>query len=66
MEKYREKCRIFDTVRSFKKACNFFLGIIKSGDISSKTITWPIPKTECQKWAQIERLGFQDPGLFRE
>ena len=28
-----------------------------SGDISSKTITWPISITECYKWELIERLG---------
>ena len=33
-----------------------------TGDISSKTNTWPISNTECQKQAQIERLGCQDPG----
>ena len=29
-----------------------------SGDIRSKTNTRLISNTECQKWAQIERLGF--------
>ena len=29
-----------------------------TGDISSKTNTWPMFKTECYKWAQIERLDF--------
>jgi len=32
-----------------------------TGDISSKTNTWPISNTVCQKWAQIERLGFWVP-----
>ena len=33
-----------------------------TGDISSKTNTCPISNTECQKWSQIERLGFWDHG----
>ena len=37
-----------------------------SVDISSKNNTLPISNTECQKWAQIERLGFWDPGPYPE
>ena len=39
---------------------------INTGDTSSKSNTWPISNTECQKWAQIERLGFWDPGSYPE
>ena len=39
---------------------------VNTGDISSKTNTWPISKTKCEKWAQVERLGFSDPVLYLE
>ena len=39
-----------------------------SGDTSSKTNTWPISNTntKCQKWAQVDGPGFQDPSPYRK
>ena len=37
---------------------------IIQGTLVYKTNTWPISDTECYKWAQIERLGFWDPGPY--
>ena len=39
---------------------------IITGDICSKTNTWPISNTECYEWGQIERLGLWDPGPYPE
>ena len=45
---------------------NLSLSMIISGDNSSIITTWSISNTGCQKWTQIERLGFYDPGPYPE
>ena len=40
------------------KVLKYMIILANSGEISSKTNTWPISNTECQKWAKSAKLSF--------